>query len=106
MEADNEKPEDGMSKYHRENIEKATKKEAFYKEIVHCLQTEERFVNYFKGFTTESVETFIKTYANQRSIGTSMEKCLNNLPFQKEHDGIRLLNVLCIQYKLIKFKRF
>src|ERR1019366_9362644 len=66
MEADNEKPEDGMSKYHRENIEKATKKATFYKEIVHSLQTEERFVNYFKGFTPESVETFIKTYANQK----------------------------------------
>ncbi len=47
-------------------IEKIKRKEEFFKQIVHELKTEERFVNYFKQFDPSSVEGFITYYARNK----------------------------------------
>ncbi|MEI8203567.1 MAG: hypothetical protein WCH34_11175 [Bacteroidota bacterium] len=47
-------------------IEKIKRKEEFFKQIVHELKTEERFVNYFKQYHPSSVESFINYYAQQK----------------------------------------
>ncbi|MGE0638025.1 MAG: hypothetical protein AB7P01_16395 [Bacteroidia bacterium] len=63
-------------------------REEFYKLIVHEMQTEERFVNYFKGFSSRSVEQFINSYAfskvhwylaGHRKKPTKENRILNNV---------------------------
>lgn len=70
--------EDFNTKYLRDRTTHEQWKEEFYRKTVQELQTEERFVNYFKQFEPKSVETFIKNYASRKviwyDVGESMRK--------------------------------
>ena len=49
------------------DVEKAEKQSKMYEETIKQLQTEERFLNFFKGYNPQSVESFIKYYAQRKS---------------------------------------
>jgi len=66
MDEDENKTDHWINKHINDRLDKATWKEKMYKETVEMLQTEERFVNYFKQFHPLSIEGFIKFYAQTK----------------------------------------
>ena len=52
--------------YHTKAIDEAKEREAFYKQSVQKLRTEDRYRNYFSQFSPASVEQFIDYYATQK----------------------------------------
>jgi hypothetical protein len=63
MEQDDNKPSPG---FNDTEIEKTKWKEEFYRETLHALKTEDRFVNFFKSYHPASVEAFMRNYAQQK----------------------------------------
>ena len=57
---------DNNKNYLRKITNEEKWKEEFYTKTVQQLKTEERYVNYFKQFDPESVDGFIKYYANRK----------------------------------------
>ncbi len=54
-------------KYNQDEIEKAEQANKIYQDTIRSLQTEERFVNFFKGYRHDNLEAFIKYYAGQKA---------------------------------------
>jgi hypothetical protein len=59
--------EDHTEKYLTNEILKSEKALKIYNETKKALQTEERFVNFFKGYDPESVKSFIEYYGSQKA---------------------------------------
>ena len=57
---------DSHKNYYTNQVTKQKWKEEFYKKTVEQLQTEERFVTYFKQFNPKSAEEYIKYYATRK----------------------------------------
>ena len=53
--------------YNRKQVEESEAADKIYRETIKALQTEERFVNFFKNYNAQSVEGFIKYYASQKT---------------------------------------
>jgi len=60
--ADNHKEE-----FLQKQLEEASQAAKIYNDTIQMLQTEERFVNFFKGYNQQSVDGFIKYYAGQKA---------------------------------------
>ena len=78
-----------MKKYLAERVEEATKTEAFENEIKRTLRTEERFVNYFKQFDPESVESYIEYYAQQKAKWYQSANSYWHLKENRESQGYK-----------------
>lgn len=69
--ADNDKPtpedDSSLNDYQKEEIKKTREQAGFQKQIEHELATEERFQKYFEGFNSESVKSFITSYAQKKA---------------------------------------
>ncbi len=68
----------------KSQVEKIKQKEEFFKQIVHEMKTEERFVDYFKQFDPQIVEVFIKSYAQQKVAWYELAEHLNNWKNSKQ----------------------
>ncbi len=54
--------------YFKQQLEESEKSKTLYQDTINAMQTEERFVNFFKGYNAQSVEGFIKHYATMKAI--------------------------------------
>ncbi|HLG35063.1 MAG TPA: hypothetical protein VI757_09300, partial [Bacteroidia bacterium] len=59
---------DHTEKSLRDEIEKSERSLKIFNDTKKALQTEERFVNFFKGYNQSSVESFITSYAQQKAF--------------------------------------
>ena len=73
----------------KSQVEKIKAKDEFFKQIVHEMKTEERFVNYFKQFESSEVESFIKNYARQKILWYDLAENLKNWKDSKQDKWLK-----------------
>ena len=69
----------------QKQLDEASQSAKIYNDTIHLLQTEERFVNFFKGYRQQSVEGFIKYYAGQKANWIMKADDMYNMRYNKNN---------------------
>lgn len=93
--------------YNEKRVEEAERSTKLYEQTIAMLQTEERFVNFFKSYNKQSIEGFIKYYAQQKAYWYASADGFYNMRMSKEskwrHAAVELFKEIFLK-KLFNIK--